>query len=447
MRLNQITTACMLVLASTSTVAVEWDPWLKPGFTSREQNHRPGNNSINADSFFLEGRIGLSDQYDNQWSWFVDARAQVFSEDASLTDENELEVSINRDDNYYAQLREAWVRYAGLTHFPNEYVTLGLQRTREFSGLWWDAEIESISWFGNTTQLDWLLVAGEELDTYRTNADLRQQNEDTFRLFGEVKWDWTAYHALEFKYASADQKRDAGSTVRPDLAIGNNFDLQWYSIGLSSEWFEKRYQSQWAYKLEWMTVQGDTDVINANQLSVRQDIDADAIDAGIRYDFNDRDLSIGISYAAGSGGYSQGESNNFVQTGLHTNRARFYGNNQYMYRFNEALRADLTNMKQTSVFVSWSPASYLQSVIMLARYEKDDASQPIFVSGRPVASVTGESAVGTSLDVNLSYYPQNQAEWLNMNLMRLRVGTFSPDDGLVDQTSDYRVVLEAQFRY
>ena len=159
---------CALILSSFTAHGVELVPWLKPGFTLRDQNHRPGGTSIEADSIFIEARLGLTDTFTSEWSWSIDARAQFFTEDAYLIDDNELERTLDNNENYFLQLREAWVRYAGLTDYPNEYVTIGLQRLRESTGLWWDVDIESLSWFGDTTQLDWLIAIGQEFETFRT---------------------------------------------------------------------------------------------------------------------------------------------------------------------------------------------------------------------------------------------------------------------------------------
>jgi len=436
----------ILMLSSFAAPAVQLDPWLKPGFTIRDQNHRPSASSIEADSFFIEGRLGLSDTLTNEWSWFIDARTQVFTKDASLIDDNELERSIDNDENYFLQLREAWIRYAGLTNYPNEYLTLGLQRLRERTGLWWDVDIESLSWYGDTTKLDWLIAFGQEFETFRTESKLLQQNEKVFRVFGETSWDWQAYHSIDVRFAHATQDGDPLINLNRLSGIGNNVNVNWLAIGLSSEWTEQRYASQWAYRLEWIEQRGDTTFLSTTNQTLPKDIRSRAFDAGVRYTFSNNTVSIGLTFVKGSGGNTETETNNFSQTGLHTNRARHFGNDQYMYRFNEALRADLSNLEHMSVFVSWDPYAYLQTVVMLGMYSKSDDQQPIFVTGRPIDSVAGEKYVGKSADVNLTYYPQNQTFW-NMNLLRFRVGVFTPGAGLTDQSTDFRMTLEAQFRY
>lgn len=434
------------MISSFAARAVQLDPWLKPGFTIREQNHRPNASNIEADSFFIEGRLGLSDTLTNDWSWFIDARAQFFSEDASLIDDNELERSIDNDENYFLQLREAWVRYVGITDYPNEYLTLGLQRLRERTGLWWDVDIESLSWYADTTQLDWLIAVGQEFETFRTESKLLRQNKKVFRVFGETSWDWQAYHTIDVRFAHAKQDGDPLININRLSGVGNNANVNWLAIGLSSEWTEQRYASQWAYRLEWIEQRGDTTFLSATNQTLLKKIRSRAFDAGVRYTFSNNPVSVGLTYIKGSGGNTATETNNFSQTGLHTNRARHFGNDQYMYRFNEALRADLTNLQHTSVFVAWDPNAYLQAVFMLGLYAKSDDQQPIFVNGRPLDSVVGEKNVGNSADLNLTYYPQNQRFW-NINLLRFRAGVFIPDTGLTDQSTDFRMTLEAQFRY
>ena len=272
------------------------------------------------------------------------------------------------------------------------------------------------------------------------------QNKDVFRVFGETSWDWQAYHSVDFRFAHAKQDGDQLIDVNRPSAIGSNANVSWLAIGLSSEWTEQRYQSQWAYRLEWIEQRGDTTFLSTTKQALTKHIRSSAFDAGVRYRFTDTTVSVGLTYVKGSGGNTATQTNNFSQTGMHTNRARHFGNDQYMYRFNEALRADLTNLQQMSVFVSWDPCAYLQTVVMLAVYEKSDDQQPIYVTGRPIDSVAGEKSVGKSADLNLTYYPQNQRFW-NMNLLRFRAGVFSPNAGLTDQSTDFRMTLEAQFRY
>lgn len=438
--------ALTLTLSSFVTQAFQWDPWIKPGFTKRNQNHRTSTSSIEADSFFIEARLGASDSLSEEWSWSFDARAKAFTEEASLIDDNDLERTLDNDENYYLQLREAWVRYSGLTDYPKEYLTFGLQRLRERTGLWWDVDIESLSWYGDTTQLDWTIVVGQEFETFRTESELLPQNQEVFRVFGGASWDWQAYHSVDIRFAYADQNNNQLLDENRLYAKGQNANVSWLAIGLSSEWTEQRYASRWAYRFEWIQQRGDATFLGSTNQAQLKDINSYAIDTGIRYSLSNNPIFIGLTYVKGSGGSSDTETNNFSQTGLHTNRGRYFGNNQYMYRFNEALRADLTNLQQISAFLSWEPNASWQTVVMLGIYEKNNDQQPIFVTGRPIDSVAGKKSIGKSVDVNLTYFPQNPILW-NMNLLRFRAGIFKPESGLTDQSTDYRMTLEAQFRY
>ncbi|MBT0585623.1 alginate export family protein [Alteromonas oceanisediminis] len=444
--INRYLITLFLLSLSSPIIAQQWDPWLQPGVTLRELNHRPGGDLLESENIFLEARMGVSDEYSNQWSWFIDGRARVFSEGGSLTDENELERTIDNDEFYYLQLREAWIRYSGLTRYPNEYITFGLQRLRERTGLWWDVDIESVSWYGDTTQLDWLVAIGQEFDTYRTSSELLRQNEDVFRVMAEVNYDWIAYHSVDFRFSHADQHTQDEQNALAETAIGANANVRWLSIGLSFDWTEARSYSPWAYHLEWAIQRGKTNLRADGGAVEFRDIDAHALDAGVRYDFRRLPLSVGATFVRGSGGADRSSTKNFSQTGLHTNRARHYGNRQYLHRFNEALRADITNLQQISLFAAWNPSESFESVVLVSKYTKSDDQQPIYVAGRPVDVINGESAVGTSIDINATYYPQSTTLW-NLNVLRLRAGFFQPDNGLSDDATDYRVTLEAQFRY
>lgn len=438
-------------LSGTHSIAQEqgldWDPWVKLAVSSREQNHRPGNNSLSADSWLAEARLAVSGQAMGhaKWSWKIDARAQTSGSNALLfDDDNDLFREQNSGDNYFLQLREAWVRYHGLTSLPGEYLTLGLQRLYDGHGLWWDTDIESLTWQGDTTQLDWLVAVGQEFDTYRTNADLVTRAEDTVRWFGKVEWDWTAYHELGVKVMQSSQSLSDLTIARRDTAMGVNADSLWLGVHVSSGWERRNPKGLIAYKLEWIMQQGESlqslDGIALTQL----DIDANAIDAGIRFDFEK--MSFGAMYTRGSGGGTAEKSELFSQTGIHSNRSRSFGNRQIVHRFNEAFRPDISNLTYSGIFVSWALNQRWESVLLAGHYQKTDGASPIFVGGRSIAVVNGNVDVGNSVDLNLTYYPED-GDFYNLNVLRLRAGVFEPDSGLLNQDRDYRITLESQFRY
>lgn len=442
-----------LVVTGTKATAQDveeilWDPWLSFAVSSRDINHRPGNNSLNEDSWSAQLRLAASGHLfkRSDFTWKVDTRTLVSSGNATLFDDDtDTFREPNSDDNYYFHLREAWIRYHGLTSLPGEHLTLGLQRLRNGDGLWWDADIEALVWQGDTTQLDWLLAVGQEFDTYRTNSDLLTRAGDTLRWFGNVKWDWTAYHSIGATFMQSRQYLSDPESAGQDTAIGVNADSFWLGLTVSSGWEHRNPYTSLAYKAEWIMQKGDSLQQSSSTTDIGStDIDAHAFDVGLRYDFEH--LSIGAMYTRGSGGGDANTSSQFSQTGLHSNRTRAFGNRQYVFRFNEAFRADITNLSYAGFFASWSFSSKWEAIMLAGLYNKTDEFTPVYVGGREIAVIDGQSEVGKSLDMNLTFYPDD-GWFLNLNVLRLRAGYFNPGEGLLNQNNDYRITLEAQFRY
>ncbi|WP_100643164.1 alginate export family protein [Alteromonas facilis] len=442
-RCLSIAVAGALASASTAVQAYDIEPWVRGSVTSRDISHRPGNTEIDQDSWLAEARIGVRDTLPSHWSWFVDVRALAASDNTLLQDqEADIIRTDGSSDSYYLQLREAYIRYSGLTRYPEEYLQIGLQRLSDDDGLWWDADIESITWQGNTTQLDWLVAFGKEFDTYRTDAELFAINDDVLRLFASADWDWTAYHSVGISYMKQDQSTDLDATYFEDTSIGRNADLDWYGVKLMSNWRERQAPQSFAYKVEWISQQGSSTYVPSTGQLRNIDVSATALDAGLRYDT--KQWSFGVTHTRGSGGITGNDSSNFSQSGLHTNRGRYFGGRQRLIRFNEALRADITNLTHSAIFVTWQPNVNWETVLLIGDYQKTDSQHDIYSLGRRIETVSGSSDIGMSTDLNVTYYP-NEGHPFNLHLLRVRMGYFEPGDAMVNDSSDYRITLDAQF--
>lgn len=419
---------------------------VQAGYIDWENNVRPSELDFDSQTYYLQGRVRSTYSLSDDWSAFADVRVlltdgdRVFLED-DIAQDNE----ITDEDNVIGELRQLFVRYSGLTDYPGEHLTLGLQRLREASGTWWDADIESIAWQGDTTQLDWLLAAGQQFDRYRSDADLVLDREDVFRLFGEVNYDWQAYHKITLRGAYADQSNDDLNVENyRELASGINATRYWLSAGVSSAWYERRQPGNLAYHAEYTVQQGEGDFRDTPTSLVERDIDAYAFDTGVRYDFASMGFSLGATYMRASGGGSEGETENYSQTGIHTNRANMTGNREFLFRYNEALRADMGNLTHASLFASLTLDDHTHAVASVGRFRRTDDQAPIFVSGRPLAMVDGEDSVGTGYDVSVMHFPQSSFG-LPMRFVRLRASSFNPSSALVEQNNDHRITLEVQF--
>jgi alginate production protein len=154
--------------------------------------------------------------------------------------------------------------------------------------------------------------------------------------------------------------------------------------------------------------------------------------------------SFGLTFSMGSGGFDNNESNLFVQTGLQSNRNRYVGNHQYMYRFNDALRPDLTNLIQESFFLSYTFQDTVEIAGVLSMLQRNDNSLPIYSNSKPLHMNDHSKDVGTGFDVSLRYDLHTSLFNIPLKFIRLRSSAFFPGDAFNKASNDtvYRFVLE-----
>ena len=207
---------------------------LTTGYIEQEVNHRAGSTGIESDSFYAQGLFAYQHWIDPQWSVFTQARAIVSTDNSAIIDpETDVSADANANDNIVGELRQAYVEYTGLTSYPNERLRIGLQRIRETSGLWWDEDIEAVSWSAETTELDWLVAVARQFNLYRNDVDLRTQDEDITRLMASIDFKSPDDVKIGFKLVSLTQ-----STARDNLS-GAPF------YGADRVWAVTEYEKRW----------------------------------------------------------------------------------------------------------------------------------------------------------------------------------------------------------
>ncbi|MCV2884909.1 alginate export family protein [Aestuariibacter sp. AA17] len=415
---------------------------IKLGYVDREHNVRSNDESFKADSFFLQGRYQQGLKLNSNWSAYLDGRVLVASDDETLVDEETLiSTDLDDNDNVSAELRQAYVAYHGLTQYPNESLRFGLQRLREYSGLWWDADIESITWQASTTELEWLFGIGQQFDRYRTDADLPEIHDDVFRVFASGRYHVNQSLTLAVKLAHASQSNDNLLPLTTNsYAAGVNGERTWFGAELSRHWQKSGPAFGHAFKLEAIFQTGQGDMLTDAGIVSEQDNDGYALDAGYRFDFRQQPLSIGMTATIASGG----DGDTFSQSGIHSNRSHHYGNSETLYRFNEALRADMSNLRHWSIFGAYAFGKHTRGALAISRFQRDDENQPIYVGGRAISIAGGDKDLGMGIDLSITHFPQVNWQW-PIRFIRLRASTFNPTGELAQKSDDHRFALEAQF--
>lgn len=435
---------CVPVCSTAANFDVESQ--FELSYLDRESNIRSDVQNVDTETFFFQSRARATYSFTSSLLAVADVSVYFKDGEESYFDtQTNLERDGSDDDDVIVELHEFYLSYSGLTEYPNEFLRVGLQRLKESSGLLWDDDLESIVWRGDTTQLDWQLALGQQFDNYRSSLDMLEQDEKTIRFLGELIYDWKPHHKLALRAAYAEQSnKQLDNAGFVNLAGGVNGSRYWLSGGLNSSWYKKHQGSSLAYNLEFIFLNGDGSFEADNTDVVEKDIQGHALDSGIRYDFKSSSFSLGATFTRASGGESDSKVENFSQMGLHSNRSRIYGNREALFRFNDAVRFDMGNLTHFSLFTSFSVNQWTHAAISIGKFSKTVDDAPVFVSGRPLESVMGESELGTGLDLSLTYSPEKQY-LLPLDLIQLKFSRFNPSSALGEQQDDQRISLEAQF--
>lgn len=389
------------------------------------------------------------------------------SGDSDTTESSEVSNDGRVPDKSYLALREFWIDYAGLTDYPGEHLRLGRQRLRSEEGTWRDSHIEALNWSFDSTLLQAQAGVAERFSDYRTDLDeLAPEDEDRLHLFADVSRQWRPGHWLGVK---AHHSRDDGDLANPgervdELSKRYTGNLTWLGVQADGDFFNPRSTlplNYWA-QLTWLT--GDTEQLQQTVIgdervatgSRNQDVDAWALDLGLRYSLDDA-WKIGGAYARGSGGGDDGESEQFMQTGLESNRSSFTGARARMHRFGEAFRGELSNLQVASAFASWTPNEDYDASLAYHRFWRVDDNQAIGDSGIIAPLQNGERDVGQELDLVLTRYfrqgllPAALSEELDEGsaLLRFRGGLFKPGDAYGSDTDSlmHRAFVDVIWRF
>ena len=238
------------------------------------------------------------------WSAFAMGQA-VTATDTIETDplQDDGEDSTQRSDarqpdKSYLAMREFWVDYAGLTAYPGEHLRVGRQRLRSNEGTWWDTNIEAVNWRFDTTLLQANVGIAERFSDYRTDLDdLAPEDEDRQHFFAGLDYQWTPGHRIGTKlHHSRDDGRLANPGERVDeLSKRYTCDLTWFGLHADGGFFERNSRNRLNYWAQLTWLQGDTDqlqqqVVGSDRIATgsrSQDVDAWAMDLGLRYSLDE----------------------------------------------------------------------------------------------------------------------------------------------------------------
>lgn len=410
---------------------------------------------------YLDAQGTLYWQMSRNWASYTRVQGFVPSGEIVVYDEEDP----RRSDAYFA-LRELWLEYGGLTSYPGEYLRFGRQRIRDYDGLWWDRDAEAVRWIFDTTLLQMHVGIAEQFHTLRTDdSELPISERDRAYAIAGLSQQWRAGHFYGLRathgFDHIDLDDEVNSTDEDRKLSKRRFTwLGAYShngyhdvpetAGLYY-WIQGNYLvgNREDYRPAEPPPPDDPGAPGTPALRLERDTRAWSGDVGLRVRFA-APLAIGVAYAYGQGGGldDPDESNTYEQPGLHSNRSRFTGTRSVIYRFNDALQAELSNLRVASAFLS-IPGDRFDASLIYHRFDRDDGNIGVETDGLDIQPTTTDTFLGDGYDLVLTgYFGTAQPEGLGdsedlRSNVRLRGSLFQPGEayGEVDE-DQYRVTLE-----
>ncbi|UZE96310.1 alginate export family protein [Alkalimarinus alittae] len=364
--------------------------------------------------------------------------------------------------------REFWFDYKGITSYPGETLRLGLQRIREDDGIWWDKNIESIRWIFDTTTFFAFAGVAQQFYQYRTDEnELSDSDKDQLNLFTTLSWQWQPGHHIGsrvlYKNVDADPEAVGQTASQDDLNNLARGDFYWFGLNTKSDYFNYRSEENIHYyaELTWLHFDGDNATLSPGSqpstIAGYQSETADnvAIDLGLRWKLPVAPrVHLGAAMAMGSGGNGSDKPNSFVQTGLQSNRSRFTGTRASFHRFNEAYRAELTNLQVATLYGTLADPSQFDLSVVYQYFQRDNADQGVVASGVSAPLVNGSKDLGHGVDIVTSYYFRQILPLVNWRFerdayARLRASTFKPGDAYGNDADSlkYRITMDVSFQF
>lgn len=392
-------------------------------------------------------------------NWATYLRVQGFAPTGELVVNDE---ERPRRSESYAALRELWFEYKGFTSYPGEVLRLGLQRLREPDGQWFDRDVESVRWIFDTTLLQGQIGVAESFLTYRSDgSEPPASQRDRAYGFAGLGGQWRAGHFLGIRAAHAidhvDPEEEFADANEKDPKLAKR-RFTWIDLYAHNGYYEEATKPGLSYWLDAGILAGDREdlVVSADPLVLPQIEERDVMgwagDVGLRWRLpTTTPVQLGAAFAYGSGRKTgEDKDHRYEQTGLHSNRSRFTGTRSQVYRYNEALQADLSNLAVGTAYLS-VPLDRFDASLVYSRFMRDRDDQGVITDGIDLQPEPGERELGDGVDAVLAYYfgtPKLAAavakedDDVRSNI-RLRGSMFKPGDAYAENADDqYRVTLE-----
>lgn len=141
-----------------------------------------------------------------------------------------------REDEHYAELRDAWIRRRMLFGSPSLSLALGRQSYKDEEGVIWDLPLESLKLDYSSSRWRANLAAGQQLTTWRSDdSDLDPRDEEIFRVLASVGKQWMPGHWWDLQLHYQDDSSGDQVERIEDLLDVRDFTGYWAGVRLQGE--------------------------------------------------------------------------------------------------------------------------------------------------------------------------------------------------------------------
>jgi len=451
--------ASALLLIGLPASALEINSALRTGIGGQADGSRDlGQTGLSSNEIvYLNLSPRVSVEINREWTFYF--RGRAFLPSGDVVDNDETQSTLQRETKSFVKLDEAWLRYSGFTSYPGESIRIGHQFVRENDRSWLGRDVDAIYWVINTTRFTSSVGVLYQFSPYRSDG-IELPPEQRQRVYGHGNFaiDWIPEHQAGLRGLHA---RDIGGL--PGINAETSADakleevnLTWIGVYFNNGYLIARNPNSVKYWADVTYLFGDTlsASLDANRAVAgfrRQNIGAVASTVGVRWRPGVLPISVGAEYAySGGGGASQ-----YRQSGIQGNSVQFTGASASTYRYNEALRAQLGNLRIATLYASVN-LPHDDFAIVMQKFSKDDRFAPIVTNNISVGTVGGSSDIGYGIDLIASHYLPTSGLLRSLDdsgglatedprsAVRLRASLFNPGNAYSPGSDiNYRVIVEA----
>lgn len=326
-----------------------------------------------------------------------------------------------RTSDYGIKRGQSWVFFDGLAQ-RRVGLQIGRQNFKESREWWWDDDLDAARLYVDEGPFHLEFGLAKELARESSREDdIDPRRKGVYRAIGQASWLWASRQSIELFALHQDDRshRDSiGSTVAANDEDASDARLTWLGLraigqrstddlGNFKYWADLGVVYGRETSLEFGDAgNGRSRVDDSNSRKVR----GHAFDVGLSWQTPLKwEPSFSIGYAQGSGDDGSGDvDRGYRQTGLHNNKARFFGVNRFRY-YGELLRPELSNLSVTTLAVG-IPFFKRSSVELVHHRYRQVIAADSMRDIRVGADLTGDSRdIGSEIDLIFGF--RDSAHW------------------------------------